>query len=843
MGQLSPLKLEGRPRFASDFGFQPEPQAPSGGKRVMTRQVALPSSPVATTAKVYAESFDSKERRLPDDNGPPAKHAGRTFAGVLAACEGIAIFQGLKIKDRSALFANMYELTYKQGEEIVEQGTSGRNMYVVVDGNPIVIEKEPTTDTIVQERILYPGDTFGEVSLVCECPHSATVMVPDKQGSKVTLWALNRKTFQNLLSCAALERRKVLTDVLRQIPLFKQLCEYTIIQLEKAFVTKQFQKGDVVLDEESKPRFHVVVKGEAVKLGLDFPLADGMYFGEELLTENTHIQVIAQSPLETWSLDRRSFKRIIDSIPLKEICPGQMAAHFDLVQTPPPLITRRSPDDGDDTPQKEKQRHLTVSVFSPQSPLSRPNSPLRAGSPLNPARGTIAGISTTLPALFPYGGGSPPSSSSPLSSPLSSQSPPSSPSRPRSPATRLKPLSNMTRTNSAPMGMAAIASACSSSLENPGGVRLPAPVPIPSQGGLTPPCSLARSETFECTERFRNLKFGSVGNLREMVHIRPARMENMCAEEMVFLTELGFGLTGQVFLCEMPERDVPYVVVKKMLKSQLLKVKQVENAIRERDILDIFNSPFIVASYGSFSDETHLYTILEWCNGGDLFQHLCNFEKFNAARARFYAAEVLIALEYIHKCGHVYRDLKPENILLTEIGHVKLVDMGFCKEVKDGDRKYTTCGTLDYMAPEVTLCQGHDKSADFWSFGVLVFEMLAGYAPFDGRSNSERLEKRLAGKIGFPEDFNLQAKDLVVRLCRVDVSQRLGMGPGGFEDIKAHPFFGNLDWEDMENQLVKPPSITKGVDPSTLKQKAHPISSRWPTRVLTPEEQAQFITF
>ena len=254
---------------------------------------------------------------------------------------------------------------------------------------------------------------------------------------------------------------------------------------------------------------------------------------------------------------------------------------------------------------------------------------------------------------------------------------------------------------------------------------------------------------------------------------------------------------------------------------------QVWNVMKEKEILAEFDTPFIVTSLSSFQDRAHLYLaraparrrpcapacppasarrdrpahapncpqILEFMAGGDLFQHLCDMKKLSLPAGRFYAAEVLLALEYIHTRQYVYRDLKPENILIADSGHAKIADMGFCKQLQPGERTYTTCGTADYMAPEVMLCQGYDKSADYWAFGVLIYEMLVGYAPFAAKSDRERHHKILTASIIFPMDFNPQSKDVVKRLCMLDVSHRLGMMAGGIEEILEHPFFAEVDWK------------------------------------------------
>lgn len=208
--------------------------------------------------------------------------------------------------------------------------------------------------------------------------------------------------------------------------------------------------------------------------------------------------------------------------------------------------------------------------------------------------------------------------------------------------------------------------------------------------------------------------------------------------------------------------------------------------------------------------------------------------------ARFYGAEVLLALEFIHSQGHVYRDLKPENILIADNGHIKLADMGFCKPLERGEKTYTTCGTADYMAPEVMLCQGHDRSADIWAYGVFLFEMLAGYAPFEGKTDTDRYHRILTGLIKFPDDFNLQAKDLVSKLCAVDQTKRLGMYGDGYEDIKRHPFFADLDWFQTENCLTKPPYLPKLASMSSLVKTPLKIATEAEMDQLPKDVNAQF---
>ena len=286
----------------------------------------------------------------------------------------------------------------------------------------------------------------------------------------------------------------------------------------------------------------------------------------------------------------------------------------------------------------------------------------------------------------------------------------------------------------------------------------------------------------------------------------------MRRRDLSFHKELGVGMSGEVYLARATNLGNAHCCVKVMSKRKLLRLDQAENIMRERTLMRSFgDSPFVMQSLCSFQDSAHLYLVMDFMPGGDLFQLLVNgTEKgtFAPPAAVFYASEVLLALEYLHGRGYVYRDLKPENILIDGDGHLKLADLGFCKPLRPGERTYTTCGTSDNMAPEVMLSEGYDRSADYWAFGVLVFEMLAGYAPFQAKSDSQRHRRILTADLRFKDGFQLRAKDLVSKLCVVDTSRRLGMLSGGVEDIKRHAFFherGRTDWAARARREATPP--------------------------------------
>ncbi|XP_073213279.1 ribosomal protein S6 kinase alpha-3 isoform X7 [Lepidochelys kempii] len=226
----------------------------------------------------------------------------------------------------------------------------------------------------------------------------------------------------------------------------------------------------------------------------------------------------------------------------------------------------------------------------------------------------------------------------------------------------------------------------------------------------------------------------------------------------------------------------------------------------ERDILVEVNHPFIVKLHYAFQTEGKLYLILDFLRGGDLFTRLSKEVMFTEEDVKFYLAELALALDHLHSLGIIYRDLKPENILLDEEGHIKLTDFGLSKESIDHEKKaYSFCGTVEYMAPEVVNRRGHTQSADWWSFGVLMFEMLTGTLPFQGKDRKETMTMILKAKLGMPQFLSPEAQSLLRMLFKRNPANRLGAGPDGVEEIKRHLFFSTIDWNKLYRREIHPP--------------------------------------
>jgi len=284
----------------------------------------------------------------------------------------------------------------------------------------------------------------------------------------------------------------------------------------------------------------------------------------------------------------------------------------------------------------------------------------------------------------------------------------------------------------------------------------------------------------------------------EKSHLKPASFE--------ILKLIGKGNFGKVF--QVRKKDTNRIYAMKVLhKQDLIERREVEHTLAEKNILIQAEAcPFLVGLKFSFQTRSHLYLVTDFMNGGELFWHLQNEVRLSEERAKFYAAEIVLALEHLHKYNIVYRDLKPENILLDATGHIALCDFGLCKEnLATGQTTNTFCGTSEYLAPEVLAECGYGKSVDWWSLGILFYEMIAGFSPFYTNDTQLMYRRILFGKLKFPKGFfSDDAKSLIKGLLARNPHNRLG-SQNDAEEIKNHPFFANVDWDALYRKQVPPP--------------------------------------
>ncbi|TXG49962.1 hypothetical protein EZV62_025837 [Acer yangbiense] len=307
--------------------------------------------------------------------------------------------------------------------------------------------------------------------------------------------------------------------------------------------------------------------------------------------------------------------------------------------------------------------------------------------------------------------------------------------------------------------------------------------------------------------------------------------ENRCVglEDFEVLKVVGQGAFAKVYQVRRSGTSEIYAM-KVMRKDKIVQKNHAEYMKSERDILTKVDHPFVVqlrysfqrsdlhcyafgALYNVYSDNVdssvvqtkyRLYLVLDFVNGGHLFFQLYRQGLFREDLARIYTAEIVSAVSHLHANGVMHRDLKPENILLDADGHVMLTDFGLAKQFDENTRSNSMCGTLEYMSPEIVLGKGHDKAADWWSVGILLFEMLTGKPPFTGGNRQKIQQKIIKDKMKLPAFLSSEAHSLLRGLLQKDVSKRLGSGPGGSEEIKSHKWFKAINWRKLEAREICP---------------------------------------
>ncbi|OZJ03248.1 hypothetical protein BZG36_03521 [Bifiguratus adelaidae] len=295
-------------------------------------------------------------------------------------------------------------------------------------------------------------------------------------------------------------------------------------------------------------------------------------------------------------------------------------------------------------------------------------------------------------------------------------------------------------------------------------------------------------------------------------------------EDFEMLRVLGRGAFGKVILVRHIKTSHLYAMKVLQKASLIVKAKRTEHTKAERQILEDVQHPFIVKLYYAFQTSTRLYLILQYVQGGELFTHMAVERMFSEEVAAFYAAQLILALEHLHSLGIVYRDLKPENCLVDHEGNVVLTDFGLCKvAIADQDRPdtetsasnpesfvirtATVCGTIEFMAPEILLEQPYDQSVDWWSLGVVIYDMLTGDTPFMAHGRKKTQDAILQKKLKLPYYLSPDAKDLLTRLLRKNPSVRLGSGKNGADAVKKHRFFRRIDWDKLQRRELVPPII------------------------------------
>jgi serine/threonine protein kinase len=270
---------------------------------------------------------------------------------------------------------------------------------------------------------------------------------------------------------------------------------------------------------------------------------------------------------------------------------------------------------------------------------------------------------------------------------------------------------------------------------------------------------------------------------------------------------LGVGAYGKVRLVKL-KGAAQLFAMKSLSKAKLAQNKLVGRTMAERNVLLNANHPNLVSARYSFQTDTKVFLIMDYVCGGELLQRIRDLRRVPEDSTRLYAAELVLAIEYLHAINVTHRDLKPENVLFDERGHLRITDFGLVKEnMGEGSTTATFCGTPEYIAPEIIRNTGYTSAVDWWSLGILIFEMLFGFRPFHGQSPAKTYRMIINDDLEFPRAASPAAKSIISGLCQKDPDLRLGCGERGVTEIKEHPFFQGLDWIKVLNQQIPMPWV------------------------------------
>lgn len=267
---------------------------------------------------------------------------------------------------------------------------------------------------------------------------------------------------------------------------------------------------------------------------------------------------------------------------------------------------------------------------------------------------------------------------------------------------------------------------------------------------------------------------------------------------------IGKGAFGSVLLYR-HKKNNQYFALKRIDKQHIIKHKMVDQLLMEKQIMNACDCTFVIELLASWKDNSYVYLLMPFICGGDMLTFLTSHRKLNETVCRFYSAQIVCALDYLHTMNVVHRDIKPENILINADGYIKLADFGMAKVSEEP--LWTFCGTMEYMSPEMIHSKGYGKSTDWWSFGIFIYEMAVGETPFFPFRLDQTIlfGKILRGEFEIPKVLSSDLRNLLKNILVIDINQRFGCTENGIIDIKGHKWYREIDWYGIEHQNIRPP--------------------------------------
>ena len=671
-------------------------------------------------------------------------------AQIRANTANNTLFAGMTQAQLESVIDVMFEMHCKPGQVVIQQGDLGDNFYVVDTGEYEVLLKAVGETPV---HTYHSGDCFGELALMYNTPRAATVRC-SQQGK---LWALDRVAFRRILMAHNREAADSTAQFLRSVPLLSSLTEQQRDAVGSVLIEEKYEEGDVIVKQGDKAdSLYVIKQGTCVAhLSSD----GGETLGKEVARMNAG-GVFGESALADSANAYRQASVVAGGDGVVMLC--LMAEHFtDLLGDLNELVKANFNEKVLGSMEmfkvlsKTQQAILVDSLV--EEKYNRDDDIVLQGDP-GLAFYVIVTGSVRVTRQEPD-----------LDEPI------------------------MIKEN---LGAGAYFGEMALLQED--GTRM-ATVTANEE---TTVMSLDRATFTELVGSMNDVLTRETE--RRQRQVERAKAPQMTKADLDVIKTLGVGTFGRVKMVKHKPTSVPYAL-KCMRKGQMVAMQQVQHVINEKELLEMCDHPFLLTLVAHFQDDKEIFMLFDLILGGELFSLLRKKKRFDLDTSQFYTACVASAFTYLHERKIAYRDLKPENLLFDADGYLKIVDFGFAKVVTD--RTWTLCGTPDYLAPEVIQNKGHNLSADWWSFGILCYECLAGHAPFEAEDPMEIYDNILNTEPTFPWLFPPMAKDIIEGLLDRNPVTRLGSLGLGSLDIVEHDYFGDLSFADLERRTIPAPFI------------------------------------
>ncbi|KAF0693137.1 Aste57867_15857 [Aphanomyces stellatus] len=686
------------------------------------------------------------------------------------------LFEATTDDEMDQVVSVMTDMRVKAGDVIIRQNDHGDKFFVLESG---------TCEFLVND--IHVGDVaagghFGELALIYDAPRAATV----RATSDCVLWTLGRNEFRTIQAQSSEDSLAKRSHWLRNVSLFSTLSARQLSLINRALEVVKFEDGDKIVQQGALgDAFYIVAQGtvvctvhgskrdlhvKATQTNQVARLGEGDYFGETSLQydQPRNCTVSASGKVKCLRLHRSDFDSMLGPLlTILETNSLKRVLHlFDIFK----------PFSDDEI--EHVTTHFEVVEFHDGDVI------YEAGDP----------------ASYFY--------------------------IVRTGTVRIKAEASSGAVDAAPHGDVLL------NVKDYFGAEVTDLYHSMAQ------CHNGSSSCFRLSRKFVHEDLSTASNCCHHRHsdnhvaaVNPLSLLEL--KDLVQIGVLGEGSFGRVTMVQaFVDAEEYLLALKSVSKSHVLECHQQEHIMRERAILkDLPYHPFIVQLHATYQDQNFLHMLMELVQGGELFgvlhTNICD-RPLEEDDIKFFAANVYLALEHMHKRDIAYRDLKPENLLFSETGYLKVVDMGFAKKIPftieddDGNtevhsRSYTLCGTQEYLAPEFVLNTGHDLAVDYWAYGILVYEMLLGYTPFETPDGDiAKLFKNIAfvrtgaNCVQFPHDASLEsprACDFIESLLHGDPTKRLGMGHNGSHEIRQHPWFEGIDWDKLRDQELPAPYV------------------------------------